>query len=357
MTCLEQAVDRLERLYPWPSEAAVALAALDGRVVVVAGASQGPSLQSVLGHIHHAFDDFSDGDVVISNDPAVGCADVTQLTMARRLSAGTTIARIRIPDIGGFALGGLTPEGYDIWGEGARFPALRIAASGRSLSQARQLLVLNSRTPRLVELALSSMESVTARLAVPDKQSAADAWDSQRQGAARAFASLRPGSYTASAVIDAGDRWPTPVVRGRLAISHDATVLDFSASDEEVSAPLNCSSALTADFCALALASRLAGFAGTPAALSRLRLDTGAGLVTGAGERAMTGLAVVHGTPALRAVISALLDQAGAPPAREGRLRDRGPDASSRVDSSACCVRADRAVAIRNHEASLEEAA
>lgn len=354
MSSLDPAVDRLERVYPWSSEAAVALADLGGHVVAAAGTPQGPSLQAVVEHVRQTFADFGDGDVAISNDPAVGCADVTQLTMVRGHAAGTAIARVRIPDIGGFALGGLTPDGYDIWGEGARFPALRMAVSGRGLRQARELLILNSRTPRLVELALSSMETATAQLAVPDARSAAAAWDSQHRDAASALASLRPGIYTASAAIDAGDRWPAPVIRGRLELVGTLIRLDFSASDAEVDAPVNCSFALTADCCALVIASRLAGFDGTPAALSAVTLDSGVGLVTGASERAMTGLAVVYSAPTLRAVISALLDQAGATPAAAENPRpDLAPDSATRVDSAACCLRVGRATAIRDHEASL----
>ena len=345
MSPLCTAVARLERIYPWPSEAAVAIADWQGSVVEFAGAPQAPSLHAVARYVRRVVRDLAFGDVVVSNDPAVGCADVTQLTLVRSLGDGTAIARVRIPDIGGFALGGLTSDGYDVWGEGARFPALAIVRAGASRPAARKLLLLNSRTPRLLELALGRLEAETGRLTALEPHVAKARWNTQRLAATSALARLRRGVYRAEIDVDTEDRWPKATIRGQLEVRTGGVQLDFSASDSELQAPLNCSRALCADVCAIELSRRLKDFTATPAAMSVLELEPGRGLVSGAAQRAMTGLALVYSAPALSAVVSTLLDHAGVAPAAGPRLQ-LAPDVLARADPAACTLAADRAAAI-----------
>ena len=69
-----------------------------------------------------------------------------------------------LPDVGGFEFGGLAPQSFDTWGEGARFPMLRIAVQEAPRLEGLQLVSLNSRTPALVAQGLAAMSVVASEL-------------------------------------------------------------------------------------------------------------------------------------------------------------------------------------------------
>ncbi|HEV7772767.1 MAG TPA: hydantoinase B/oxoprolinase family protein [Conexibacter sp.] len=350
MSALEEATATLSDVYPWPAEPAVGIAGSDGRVVRVAGAEQGPSLQATVTYVREFLGgEWAAGDVAISNDPAVGCADVTQLTVVRAVEGGVVAARLRIPDIGGYRLGGLAPESHDVWGEGARFPALRVSVGGVPVEQARTMFVLNSRVPDLLRRGLEALEATTAELAaaVPTAEAAAAAWAQDHDCGVAALQLLRPGSYEASAPIDTGQAGAAAVVRGRLAIADGAAELDLSGSDPEIDAPVNSTASHTADCCAAELAARLPGFPATAAGLSALTLDAGMGRVTSAGPRATTALATGYTARAIRVVVSELMDAAGAPRQDTDWWERSGAEAfASRVDTASNVLSAERTRAI-----------
>jgi N-methylhydantoinase B/oxoprolinase/acetone carboxylase alpha subunit len=354
MSSPDAVVAGLSALYPWPCEPAVAWAGTDGRIAMVAGEPHGASLQQLLTFVRAAVGVLGTGDVVVSNDPAAGAADVGQLTLVRGMPVGAAMARVRVPDLGGFALGGLTREGYDVWGEGARFPALRLAVGGNPRPQSRMLLTLNSRTPRLIERALDGLLSATARLQAPQQGAPPGSGDDALSRVRGAIGGLRPGAHRAHAAVDLGAGWPHPVVRGCLTVGGGSARLDLSDSDAEVPEPLNCATGASLDTILRGLAGRVPGATPAPASLAAIDIEFGEATVVSPSERARTMLGPIAARAALEEVVASLLDQAGLPPG----LRDTAPplaaDAPARLDPERGAVRASRLAAIRDLEREAE---
>jgi N-methylhydantoinase B/oxoprolinase/acetone carboxylase alpha subunit len=59
------------------------------------------------------------------------------------------VLRAFIPDLGGWELGGYSPQALDRWAEGARIEAVKVAAAGKYRREVTETIALNSRTPRL----------------------------------------------------------------------------------------------------------------------------------------------------------------------------------------------------------------
>jgi len=148
---LTAATMRLAARVDWDAAPMTAVADASGQPIFVSDPARSPSLAGCGAHLYATFrDSLAPGDAVVSNDPFVGADHVTDFTLARRGKRGIAFARMRLPDVGGFEFGGFAPQSFDVWGEGARFPALRVALGGAPRREGLELVTLNSRTPALV---------------------------------------------------------------------------------------------------------------------------------------------------------------------------------------------------------------
>ncbi len=112
-------------------------------------------------------DDIAEGDAFLLNDPyAAGGNHLPDWVVARPVFVqGRPVAfaniRAHQSDIGGGAAGTYNPEATEIWHEGIRLPPLRIIRRGEILRDLWQLLMLNTRTPHLLDGDLRAMLGAT----------------------------------------------------------------------------------------------------------------------------------------------------------------------------------------------------
>lgn len=108
-------------------------------------------------------DDISDGDVFLLNDPwQAGGNRLPDWVIARPVFVGGRLVsfvcnRAHQSDIGGGAAGTYNPTATEVWQEGVRLPVLRLVERGTMRPDLWKLLMLNTRTPDLLEGDLSAM--------------------------------------------------------------------------------------------------------------------------------------------------------------------------------------------------------
>lgn len=172
---LERAVADYRKALPPGWRGTVCAALLDDacRIAAVTPTTRMIEISSAAAAICAFFnDDWHDGDVAITNDPYHGSGHLLQFTaispvgMASGGAAkGFAAVNADLPDIGGWEIGGDDPRSLDIWAEGARIVPVKAALGGRMRRELVELLGLNSRTPKLVQGAVTSMSRVAIQLA------------------------------------------------------------------------------------------------------------------------------------------------------------------------------------------------
>jgi len=302
---------RLAARVDWDAAPMTAVADASGQPIFVSDPARSPSLACCGAHLYATFrDSLAPGDAVVSNDPFVGADHVTDFTLARRGKRGIAFARMRLPDVGGFEFGGFAPQSFDVWGEGARFPALRVALGCAPRREGLELVTLNSRTPALVRRGLDAMlQTATELCEALDREAPLDDAPLRASAAAAqaALDQLHTGSFRAESAIESPVAGQQPHVRVELSISDGRPRISFAQSSPQLEAPLNSPPGHTRD-CALAvLAESLPGFPLAPGALDALELDPGSGTVTGAKPPAVTGLAPFHTARAIRRALGEAL--------------------------------------------------
>lgn len=310
------ATARLASRVDWDAAPMTAVADPFGRPIFLSDPARSPSLAACGTHVTAAFrESLAPGDAVVSNDPFVGADHVTDFTLVRRGQRGIAFARMRLPDVGGFEFGGFAPQSFDVWGEGARFPALRVALGGAPRREGLELVALNSRTPALVRRGLDAMlQTATELCEALDREAPLD--DAPLRSAAAvaeaAVARLRSGSFRAESAIESPITGHRPRVRAELTVTEGRPRVSFAGSSPQLEAPLNSPPGLTRDCVLAVLAQALPGFPLAPGALDALELDPGSGTITGATPPAITGLAPFHTAHAIRRALAEVLSAAGA---------------------------------------------
>lgn len=121
-----------------------------------------------------------EGDAFLLNDPyAAGGNHLPDWVIARPVfAAGKLVAfacnRAHQSDIGGGAAGTYNPQATEIFHEGIRLPALKLLERGRTREDLWQLLLLNCRTPELLDGDLRAMLGATQIGAEQVRQLATD---------------------------------------------------------------------------------------------------------------------------------------------------------------------------------------
>ncbi|MGI9595258.1 MAG: hydantoinase B/oxoprolinase family protein, partial [Acidimicrobiales bacterium] len=212
-------------------------------------------------------DGLSDGDVFLLNDPyTAGGNHLPDWVIARPVFVDETLVafccnRAHQSDIGGGAAGTYNPEATEIYHEGLRLPPLRLIEAGRLREDLWDLLLLNSRTPELLDGDLRAMLGSTAIGAgqvadlVSDLAAAADG-DEAEPGAPGVDAAL--GAFDAvgdhaearfrarigempDGTWHATEHWdddcfgPADVtIRLALTIEGDEVTIDFTGTDDQI---------------------------------------------------------------------------------------------------------------------------
>ena len=180
--------------------------------------------------------------------------------------AGFCCNRAHQSDIGGGLAGTYNPEATEIWQEGIRLPVMKLYDRGEVREDLWQLLLINSRTPELLDGDLLAMVGSTRiggeRVAALAAELGLDSYFAHLDGILghadrrmrEAIAALPDGVYEGADLSDNDcferlDTW----IRLRLTIAGDQMTLDFSESDPQMRGFKNSSLANTYSAAYLAL--------------------------------------------------------------------------------------------------------
>ena len=194
-----------------------------------------------------------EGDVYLLNDPwAAGGNHLPDWVIARPVFVdggfvGLTCNRAHQSDIGGGAAGAYNPAATDAFQEGVRLPVLRLVEAGKTRGDLWKLLLLNTRTPHLLEGDLRAMLGSTRIgmervAALAEELGPGDALryfagvlDHADRCVRAEIAALPDGVYEAEDRSD-NDCFETRdvTVRVRLTIRGEALTVDFTGSDPQI---------------------------------------------------------------------------------------------------------------------------
>ena len=198
-------------------------------------------------------DDISEGDVFLLNDPwAAGGNHLPDWVVARPVFAegrmvGLTCNRAHQSDIGGGAAGAYNPAATEVFEEGIRLPVLRLVEAGKMRDDLWKLLLLNTRTPHLLDGDLRAMlgstrigmERVAALVEELGTGEAlryfAGVLDHADRSVRREIARLPDGVYRGEDRSD-NDCFEIRdvVVRVTLTIAGDSMTVDFTGTDPQI---------------------------------------------------------------------------------------------------------------------------
>ena len=218
------------------------------------------------------------GDVFVLSDPYVaGGNHLPDWVIARPIFvnggrgepavAGFCCNRAHQSDIGGGLAGTYNPEATEIWHEGIRLPVLKLVDRGEVRDDVWELLLINSRTPELLDGDLRAMLGSTQigseRVIALTEELGVEAYlryldgvlDHAEKRMRAAVAELPDGVYRGEDHCD-NDCFEKRdiVIRVTLTVAEDELVADFSDSDPQIAGFKNSSLANTYSSVFLALA-------------------------------------------------------------------------------------------------------
>ena len=213
-------------------------------------------------------------DVFLLSDPYVaGGNHLPDWVIARPIFVDAVLAgfccnRAHQNDIGGGLAGTYNPQATEIWQEGIRLPVLKLIEAGTVRDDLWELLLINCRTPELLDGDLLAMigstqiggervESLVRELGHGDYQRYLDGvLDHADRRLRTAVAALPDGTYHGEDHSDNDCFVATDIaVRVTLTISGDEMTLDFNGSDPQIDGFKNSSLANTYSSAFLAISS------------------------------------------------------------------------------------------------------
>ena len=220
--------------------------------------------------------DIAEGDVFLLNDPwAAGGNHLPDWVIARPVfvggrMVGLTCNRAHQSDIGGGAAGAYNPSATEVFQEGIRLPVLKLDEKGVTRHDLWKLLLLNTRTPHLLDGDLRAMLGSTRigmeRVAALVEELGVDealgyfagVLDHADRSVRAEIAKLPDGVYVAE---DRSDNDCFEIrdvtVRVKLTIAGDRMTVDFTGSDPQIKGFKNSSLGNTYSAVYTALASFL----------------------------------------------------------------------------------------------------
>jgi N-methylhydantoinase B len=122
------------------------------------------------------------GDTVVVNDPFSGGTRVHDLYVLHFVGVPGAepwiiVARVCMPDLGGDLFGAYNPRATEIWAEGARLTPFRIRSDASWARDTLACIVLNSRTPKLLETEVRAVVQALEDAAPLVRQAATQGFD------------------------------------------------------------------------------------------------------------------------------------------------------------------------------------
>ena len=312
-------------------------------------------------------EDWSDGDVAITNDVYLGAAHPTEFTAITPLysagrPAGWLLGRADFPDVGGWDLGGYTRRALDIWAEGVRIVPVKLVQGGRVRREMVEILRLNSRTARLSEacaLALAAAARTTLHEWQRSPVSAPDIFEGHAQerrdlnaaAVASRLAALAPGAGVGRSRIAGVE--PALAIECRVEIADRAIRVSFPAAPPPREQSINATRHLVTDAVISAVARHLAcDNAATLGLLGACTVQVPTHTILDTGRSLPVGHARLTTCRAVEDAVGQALTALGiaASPARALRTEEVPPA----VDAQTGTLSADRQRILRQLEAQLE---
>ncbi|MBL8661569.1 MAG: hydantoinase B/oxoprolinase family protein [Candidatus Odyssella sp.] len=156
---------------PWPIAPHAAIVDSQGEVLATTSAAAAGSIGGAVATLRRFFGDaWSPGDIGVTNDQDAGAptaCDITAVAPVWRDGKPVLWAALRgpVPDCGGWEIGGFSPQAVDRWAEGARFEAAKLVLDGKTRREVTDMLMLNSRTPKLTLRCVRSLAASVSDMA------------------------------------------------------------------------------------------------------------------------------------------------------------------------------------------------
>jgi N-methylhydantoinase B/oxoprolinase/acetone carboxylase alpha subunit len=173
----------------WRSAPQAAIFGAAGEALAMTSVAAVSSLTASLATLRNFFGEkWEPGDAAITNDAEAGAANACEMTVAapiwmnRAAPPMWVVLRAFIPDLGGWELGGYSPQALDRWAEGARIEAAKVAAAGKYRREITDTITLNSRTPRLTLRCMQALVDAARTVGEGVKREFATGGDAVIQG-------------------------------------------------------------------------------------------------------------------------------------------------------------------------------
>jgi N-methylhydantoinase B len=221
------------------------------------GASIRCSLRSIVED--YPVESMRPGDVYATNDVYRGGIHANDIVVVRpvfvdgtaRYFTGTVI---HVADVGGESAGGIAAGASEVYGEGIQLPPVRVATDAGLVDEVAKILALNSRAPESMlgdvralvagcNVAARRLEGIVAQYgAEVFAAEVADFLDYTEARMRADIAALPDGRYEAAYVLDDDGRDPDHPIRVRVAVTidGDGLAIDFTGTDGQVDAAINC---------------------------------------------------------------------------------------------------------------------
>lgn len=209
-------------------------------------------------------DQWSEGDVVLTNDPYRGGAQHLPdiLTFRPVFISGEFVGIVGTLchhiDVGGGAPSSYDPGATEIFQEGLRLPPMKIVKAGQINRDVMEIIRLNVREPEMV---IADIEAQIAALEIgartvqrvgkkdgPSRLKAAmrQVQDQSDRAMRQAIGDMPDGTYAFEDFVDDDGQSENPIlVRAAITIAGDQVTVDFEGSAGQASGPINCTLNMT----------------------------------------------------------------------------------------------------------------
>lgn len=200
------------------------------------------------------------GDVFMTNDAYRGGIHTNDLLVFRPVFVGGVVeyftsTLIHVSDLGGISAGGMASLATEIYLEGLQLPSVRIATAAGLDDQVLRILAINSRTPEKVlgdvraliagtQVAATRIQELIEKHGAQGLADGVEEYlDHTEKRTRAALDSFARGTFRSEYRIDDDGIHPdvSYVVKVEVTIGDGQAVVDFSGTDDQVSAAINSS--------------------------------------------------------------------------------------------------------------------
>jgi N-methylhydantoinase B len=211
------------------------------------------------------------GDVFAVNDPYSGGTHLPDVTLVSQLVDGDqvlgyAVTRAHHSDVGGMRPGSMPSDSREIWQEGLVIPPVRLVADGEYVADVFDLILANSRTPRLrrgdFRAQIAANRLAQERLAELCRRRGRDtvlaAFDEvlayAERRAREAIRALPDGSYRAESEVEGDGVSDDDIpIKVEVTVAGDQMTIDLGGTAGAVAGNVNCPLAVTRSACYFAL--------------------------------------------------------------------------------------------------------